>query len=157
MAVQLSELRPDDYTEIIDLWQQTGNQSLDEATLTALVSGHHRFHSVLSLVARDQGQLVGAILCEMRARQSWQHHMAMRQEYLETGLNKRLLDKALLKLTAHGVHHCRIRLAQGTPAKPFWGANRWIDHDHPPRNSDDQDQPPVAGDSDEARLTPPAA
>ena len=130
MPVELSELRPNDYDEIIVLWKRTDNRTLDDDTLASLHSGSHPFNSVLSLVAREQGEMIGAILCEMRGSEGCLHHMAIRQTHLDTGLSKLLVDKALLKLNARGIHRCRIRLAQGTQPKPFWDATRWVDfHD----------------------------
>ena len=130
MSVQVSELRPDDYEEVVDLWQESGSGDLSQEDLTALACGQCTFNSVLSLVARDGGKVVAAILCRRDHQEGYLHHLAIQEPYRKQEIIQMLVDKALLKLNSRGVHKCRIKLDQTYQDSPFWETVSWFEH-HP--------------------------
>ncbi len=127
VSVDISEIRPGDYQDIEALMR--GDLADDPAQEDA----HHpmawfpRCRSVLSLVAHDEGKVVGAIVCYDDPQQGYLHQLAIAQSHRHGDLAQALVNKALRKLNAHGSHKCRLSLPQDTEQAPFWEAVKWTD------------------------------
>ena len=135
MAVELSELRPGDYEQVVELWQEAGADGLSMEDMTALACGQSPFDSVISLIARDGGKLVAAILCRYDKQQGYLYSLAILEPYRNNETVKMMVDKSLLKLSARGVHKCRIPLDDPDPQAPFWHTVSWFEkqkQDAPP-------------------------
>ncbi len=159
MSLQIAELRPDDYEQVAELWQEAGSASLSQDDLMALACGQCPFNSVLSLVVRDKGVLVAAILCRRDGQEGYLHHLAVLERYRKGQIIKMLVDKALLKLNAMRIYKCRIHVDQQYQDEPFWEAVSWFDTPEDDQQDDDENQveaskdkspPPANGD-----ITPP--
>ena len=123
MSLDINEIRSDDYQTIDKLL--TGSDSTHDETNNATA----RYRSVLSLVARDEGQIVGAILCYKEAEQDYFYQIKIADPSQYPDLAKALVDKALRKLIGfQRVHSCRIRLLDTTEQRPFWEMVKWDGH-----------------------------
>ena len=152
MAIDISELRPDDLEEISELWQQVqpGSQTLpDWQTFTG---NGQKLDSVLSLVAREEDKLVGAILCHGQ-HDGYRHYMAVAESHRDGELVRKLADKALLKLYSRGIHRCRIQSSDGVIDPSFWQSLNWLDHQV---TSIDPPQTPAPGNPSGSQPAPDA-
>ena len=82
----------------------------------------------LSVVARTNGQLVGAALAGHDARRGFLHHVAVASDYRRRGLGRMMVEQCLAALTADGIGRCLILVnADNEEAKEFWRKIGWID------------------------------
>lgn len=127
VSVDIREIRPGEYQEVESLIHadQQGDSGQEEAGQAIVCFA--RCQSVLSLVAHDGGQVVGAVVCYWDPQQGYLYELAVAESHRQSDLAKALVDKALRKLNAQGTHKCRIRLSHDTDQYPFWDAVRWTD------------------------------
>lgn len=125
MAIQISELRPDEAAEVAALWHAHGDATpVDEAC--KLVSDHlHRF-SGLSLVAREARQIVGLVLVGRDAVGSYRNHLCLHPEHTQDGVDRQLLDKAMVKLHAKGIRKFRLQGIGESGVQAMWESVRWL-------------------------------
>jgi ribosomal protein S18 acetylase RimI-like enzyme len=80
----------------------------------------------MSIVARDQGQMVGVILCGSSGNSGLMHQLAIATSHHDTGLDRRLIDEALGKMHRRGIYKSRISIRPGTPnPQSFWEEATW--------------------------------
>ena len=126
MAYEISELRSDDYDELAQLWQ-----SIEDAGPIPFESGSAlaRFlqeHRGLSVVAREDGGIVAAVLCCLDDDGGCTNRLAVHPTHKDNELPRLLFDKALLKLAARGIHRFRIHLPDDRDHS-FWDSVKWSD------------------------------
>jgi len=123
VSVDISEIRPDDRSEVDAL---IGAENHDNGAATGNTNlGATQCRSVLSLVARDERKIVGAILCHQDDNRGYIHQLMISDPPQYPDLAKALVDKALLKLNAQGTHRCRIHLSEDSDKSLFWEAVKW--------------------------------
>lgn len=128
----LSELQPTEFSEVIALCASCNTASgtaegvrLDTSTPAALASLLAHFPN-LSLVARDDGVMVGVILCGTSGNSGVMHQLAIAPTHQNTGLDRKLIDTALGKLHRRGIYKSRISIRPGSPRPhDFWNAAVW--------------------------------
>ncbi len=125
MSIEISELRPDDCAEVVELTRSTDRIKLEAGDS---VEAYVRRYWGLSLVARDGDKIVGVILCGLEGKNGYVQQLAVVEDCREQGIEKMLLDKALQKLGARGVHKCRLTLQGDDDAGGFWASLRWPDN-----------------------------
>lgn len=132
MAVLLSELQPTEFKEVIALCATCNTASgtaegvrLDTSSPAALAKLLAHFPN-LSIVARDEGVMVGVILCGTSGNSGLMHQLAIAPSHHDTGLDKKLIDEALGKMHRRGIYKSRISLRPGSPnPSAFWEAAVW--------------------------------
>lgn len=132
MGVLLSELQPTEFKEVIALCAScnTANGSsegvrLDTSSPAALAKLLAHYPN-LSLVARDEGQMVGVILCGSSGNSGLMHQLAIEPSHQNTGLDRQLIDEALGKMHRRGIYKSRISLRPGNPnPHDFWEKATW--------------------------------
>ena len=125
MSVDVREICLEDCDPLLALWSESleGDVSEDEArkTLSAFLHQHLGF----SLVATEDSRIVGAILCGVREGTGVVHRLLIGEGQDRDTLGKLLIDKALGKLIARGVHKCHIDLSEDESARSFWDTVSW--------------------------------
>lgn len=139
MPMEISEMRPDDFEEVVSLFQdivaaehadnQGDDSSIDTDQPLDPVLDHTASYqeSILSLVVRDEGKLIAAILCNHDQEQGYTHRLAVAGSHRQSPIVKTLVDKALRKLNSNGINTYRLFQAVGIEQQPFWEAVRWVD------------------------------
>ena len=122
MAIQIRELQPDGIEDAVSLARSCGSQL--EAP---------RIISCLSLIAHDGEQVLGALLCQADTADGYRLELSVTPEVDGPDLGRTLVDKALLKLHARGVHKCHITTPSETADQNFWTTASWIREDLPSR------------------------
>ncbi len=142
MPIEISEMRPSDRQEVAQLLETSANPPSETSQLqnasepsgdtppppaadNPIKNPMFRCDNVLSLVAREEGQLVGVILCRRDGIQGHLHNVTVAPSHKTTDLDKALIDKALGKLNARGSNKTRIKLPTGPEHAPFWDVVKW--------------------------------
>lgn len=80
----------------------------------------------LSFVAREGGQLVGAVLCGHDGRRGYIHHLAVSKPYRCQGVGRALAGQCLSALRAAGIHKCHLFVFDDNQeAIAFWKKMGW--------------------------------
>lgn len=123
---QISGMTGVDYDEVLRLWQQSEGVGLNESDTRECVAAYLERNPGLSLIARNQGQVVGAVLCGHDGRRGYLHHLAVAVEHRRNGLGRSLVDTCLEKLAALGIQKCNIFLyADNDLGERFWTNGGW--------------------------------
>jgi ribosomal protein S18 acetylase RimI-like enzyme len=80
----------------------------------------------LSFVARDAGQLVGAVLTGTDGRRGYLQHLAVAPSHRGQGLGRALAERAVTALRAGGIRKCHIMVRrENAQARAFWTRLGW--------------------------------
>jgi len=117
MSIEISELRPRDMEVVGTLF----------ATAKAgQISPDFRHYQGLSLVAREQDELVAALLCCRDIAGNYVLRLATDAKHRE--IEKYLVDRGFAKLRSKKITKCRIAMDEEKKAAAiFWHAAQWTD------------------------------
>jgi hypothetical protein len=115
VTITVSELRREQVPAAVDLLRQLGGQA-DAGGLDV----------IQSLVAQEEGAIVGAILCRRDGAGRCTLQVGRNEQVTDDGLMRLLVDKALLKLQARGVHKCVIAPVGPACERAFWSSLAWL-------------------------------
>lgn len=131
MTVSIIELSMTDYQEAAVLWRAMPEIGLDDdADTPERIESYLARNPGLSFVARDRGQLVGAVLCGHDGRRGYLHHLAVQPAHRGMGIGRVLADKCLSALATIGIPRCNIFVfAENEEGKGFWEKTGWLTHE----------------------------
>jgi ribosomal protein S18 acetylase RimI-like enzyme len=128
--IEFARFRPTDYDEVMALWCATEGLTLREADSREAIVRYLERNPGLSLVARDAGHLVGAVLAGTDGRRGYLQHLAVAPSHRGQGVGRALAERAVEALWALGVAKCHLMLRQeNAVARAFWGHLGWRDRD----------------------------
>lgn len=122
------EMQASDYEAVMALWQTTESMALKEADSQANITRYLARNPGLSFVAKQQGQIVGAVLVGTDGRRGYLQHLAVAQSMRGQGIGKQLIEHAVASLAQQGVAKTHLfvanenRLAQGFYQRLGWFA-----------------------------------
>ena len=120
-----------DYEAVTALWRSTEGIGLSEADSRDNIRSYLERNPGLSSVARQGGEVVGALLCGHDGRRGFLHHLAVQEEHRRLGLGRMLVEMSLRHLAQAGIMKCHLFVFQeNEAAKGFWqklGWNRRLD------------------------------
>ena len=99
MDILIREMSPDDYDKVYALWltiRGFGLRSIDDSR-----EGVERFlrrNPTTSVVAEQNGRIVGAILCGHDGRTGFFYHVCVAEEYRNHGVGHRMAHYAIGRL-----------------------------------------------------------
>lgn len=126
MGLAIGPMGLDDYDDMMALWRESEGVGLSGADSRDGVAAFLAHNPGLSLVARDEGRLVGAVLCGHDGRRGYLHHLAVAPEYRRRGIGRALVDGCLARLAAIGIEKCHIWVyAANGDGAAFWSAIGW--------------------------------
>jgi ribosomal protein S18 acetylase RimI-like enzyme len=83
---------------------------------------------VLSFVARDNGQLVGVVLCSHDGRRGYIDQLAVRKSHRRQGIGKGLVARCLYNLMRIGIHKWHLFVFEDNQdAIAFWKKLGWAE------------------------------
>ena len=94
-----------DYDEVYRLWKKIrgfGIRSMDDSQ-----EGIDRFlkrNPTTSVVAEEDGKIVGSILCGHDGRQGYFYHVCVEESYRRHGIGKTMVVKAMEALREEGIN-----------------------------------------------------
>lgn len=126
MTVTISPMTPADYAEARSLWEATPGIGLSEADSREGVVAFLERNPGLSLVAREDGRLVGTVLCGHDGRRGYLHHLAVAPPHQGQGLGRELVARCLAGLAAAGIQKCHAWVyAANREGQGFWQKIGW--------------------------------
>jgi len=117
----------DDYDAVLALWEESpGVAVTDDDTLEG-VGAFLRHNPGLSLVAVDDGLVVGTLLCGHDGRRGYISHLAVSDLYRRRGIAGELVDRCVDGLHEAGIRKCHVLVfSDNRSAQSFWSASGWL-------------------------------
>jgi N-acetylglutamate synthase len=126
MMFQISAMRSDDFEEVWGLWQTTKGVGLSPTENRDTFRFFLARNPGLSLVARQERNLVGAILCGHDGRRGYLYHLAVAEASRNQGIGRALVEAGLAGLAAAGIPRTTIVVyAHNESGQRFWRNSGW--------------------------------
>ncbi len=116
-----------DFEAVLRLWQESDGVGLSESDTRSNIALYLKRNPRMSFVARDGGEIVGAVLCGHDGRRGYLHHLAVARARRKQGLGRELVEACLARLAACGIPKCNIFLfADNAEGERFWERSGWF-------------------------------
>ena len=127
MSILVREMTPEDYDKVYELWnsiQGFGIRSIDDSR-----EGVERFlkrNPTTSVVAVQNGRIVGAIRCGHDGRTGFFYHVCVASDYRSRGAGHRMAHFAMQALRAEGVNKVSlVAFKSNALGNEFWHNVGW--------------------------------
>ena len=127
MKIIYRAMETEDYDQVYRLWQSIkgfGIRSLDDSR-----EGVARFlkrNPTTSVVAVEDGEVVGSILCGHDGRRGCLYHVCVDEEYRRRGIGKAMVVKAMEELKKEQINKvCLIAFTRNDIGNAFWNTIGW--------------------------------
>lgn len=131
MSVNIRSMTPDDYDKVYKLWmsiQGFGIRTLDDSR-----EGVERFlkrNPAASVVAEQNGRVVGAILCGHDGRRGCFYHVCVAEDYRQHGIGHRMARYAMMALKEEGINKVSlIAFKDNQVGNAFWQGVGWTERE----------------------------
>ena len=125
--MNIREMKIEDYDKVFALWKTIkgfGIRSVDDSR-----EGIERFlkwNPGLSVVAEENGEIVGAILCGSDGRRGCLYHVCVHKEYRRQGIGKTMVVWCMEKLKELQINKVSlIAFTQNDIGNAFWKEIGW--------------------------------
>lgn len=119
-----------DYDAVMTLWRHSEGIALGESDSREGFAQFLAHNPGLSLVARNEAAIVGAVLCGHDGRRGYLHHLAVAVPQQRKGIGTALVRQCLEQLHALHIPKCNIFLLHGNEAGlRYWSNNSWTTRD----------------------------
>mgnify|MGYP001178478682 CR=1 FL=1 len=124
MSIKLCAMSAQDYDQVQQLWSRC--EGLSQPDSRAQVEALVQYHPGLSLVARNEEEIVAAILAGHDGRRGYLYHLAVDVAHRQQGLARRLVQHCLDQLETAGIPRCSVFVYQeNEEASQFWKSLGW--------------------------------
>lgn len=128
MQFSLTEMQSDDYDAVLALWRASEGVGLTPSDSREAVHAFLLRNPGLSLVARPDRQIVGAVLCGHDGRRGFLYRLAVAREYRKQGLGRAIVDACLVGLASLGILKATIFVyGHNDIGNRFWRKVEWKD------------------------------
>lgn len=131
MGILIREMRPEDYDKVYELWisiQGFGIRAIDDSR-----EGVERFlrrNPSTSVVAEQNGRVVGAILCGHDGRRGCFYHVCVAADYRHHGIGHRMAQYAMRALKDEGINKVSlIAFKSNEVGNAFWRGVGWTERE----------------------------
>jgi ribosomal protein S18 acetylase RimI-like enzyme len=126
MNVLIQEMTIDDYGEVYALWRESEGIKLSEVDTKNDIDRLLKRNPGLSFVARDDEQLVGAVLCTHDGRRGYIDQLVVRESHRRQGIGKGLVARCLYNLMRIGIRKWHLFVQEDNQdAIAFWHKLGW--------------------------------
>ncbi len=126
MDVSIREMRAEDYEVVMDLWRSSEGIGLSGSDSFADISGYLERNAGLSFVAVYSREVVGTVLGGHDGRRGYLYHLAVREDFRNNGLGRKLLERCMQGLRSMGIRKCHLMaFEQNAGARAFWQKVGW--------------------------------
>ncbi len=123
--VQFDFLTSDDYEAAMQLWKRVEGVRANESA-----AEFARFldrNPKLSVAARSDGALIGAVMCGQDGRRGYLYHLAVDLNFSRRGIGGEIVARSLQGLQREGINRCTIFVIRNNArGKSFWLKNGWF-------------------------------
>ena len=131
MDILIRTMELEDYEQVYKLWTEIkgfGIRSIDDSR-----EGVERFlkrNPTTSVVAVQNGRIIGNILCGHDGRTGFFYHVCVAREYLKHGIGYRMVRQAIEALEREGVSKVSlIAFKQNLVGNAFWQGIGWTERE----------------------------
>lgn len=126
LSIRFAAMEPKHYEAALDLWRQCEGIVLRGADGRDGVERFLERNPGLSLVAMENGRLVGAILCGHDGRRGYLYHLAVAKNRRDRGIGSELVIRCLDRLARLGIEKVHVDvLGENSNAQAFWSTLGW--------------------------------
>lgn len=125
--MKIRQMKIEDYEEVYHLWKRIrgfGIRSMDDSK-----EGIDRFlkrNPTTSVVAEENGKIVGAILCGHDGRRGCLYHVCVDEAYRRHGIGKAMVVKTMEALKEERINKvCLIAFTSNDVGNAFWNTIGW--------------------------------
>lgn len=112
-----------DYEEVRAMWQVTSRRALSKSDGREEICRYLKRNEGLSVVAVEDGKIIGAVLVGHDGRRGFLHHMAVLPAYRRHGVAKAMAQQALTGLKNEGIDKTHIFVfADNRAGQAFWSS-----------------------------------
>ena len=127
MSILVREMTPEDYDKVYELWnsiQGFGIRSIDDSR-----EGVERFlkrNPTTSVVAVQNGRIIGAILCGHDGRTGFFYHVCVAEGYRKHGIGKAMATTCMRRLQEEGINKISlVAFKDNALGNAFWHEEGW--------------------------------
>jgi ribosomal protein S18 acetylase RimI-like enzyme len=126
MNARIQEMTIQDYDEVRALWEESDGIKLTEVDSKDIIANFLNRNPGLSFVARDDKQLVGAVLCSHDGRRGYIDHLAVRKTHRRQGIGSALVTRCIFNLMRIGIRKWHLFVLENNEdAIAFWKELGW--------------------------------
>jgi ribosomal protein S18 acetylase RimI-like enzyme len=126
VSISIQEMTLDDYDEVHAIWKDSDGLELSVADAKESIARFLERNPGMSFVARDENQIVGAVLCGHDGRRGYIDQLAVKPSYRLQGIGKNLVARCLYKLIQTGIRRWHLFvLEDNQEALAFWNRLGW--------------------------------
>lgn len=123
-------IHPDDYGEIVELWNRTRGMGLSDADSEANIKKFLLRNKGLSFCYKDDNRIIATILCGQDGRRGYIYHVTVAPKYRARGIGRELVEESLKQLKEAGIGKCHLFVfADNEPGNTFWRSTGWTKRD----------------------------
>lgn len=128
MELEISEMRIEDYDEVLALWHSSEGVGLGESDTEEAIGRFLARNPGLSLVARKGRALAGAVLCGHDGRRGYVHHLAVAPPYRREGVGRALVEQCQRRLREAGIPKTHLNVyGANAVGLAFWRRTGWTE------------------------------
>lgn len=120
-------MKLEDYDQIYELW--SGIKGFGIRTIDDSREGVEKFikrNPTTSVVAEENGKIIGTILCGHDGRRGCMYHVCVAKEYRQHGIGHKMALDAMERLRAEGINKVSlIAFKSNTVGNKFWHKAGW--------------------------------
>ena len=129
--MKIRQMKIEDYDEVYHLWKRIrgfGIRSMDDSK-----EGIDRFlkrNPTTSVVAEEDGKIVGAILCGHDGRRGCLYHVCVDEAFRRHGIGKAMVVKTMEALKEEQINKvCLIAFTSNDIGNAFWNTIGWTNRE----------------------------
>lgn len=126
MRLVIQDMTIADYDEVRALWSESEGIDLSEADSRSAIARFLERNPGMSFVVRDDGNLVGAVLCGHDGRRGYIDNLAVRTSHRYQGIGRMLASRCVYQLIQIGIHKWNLFVREDNQdAIAFWRKLGW--------------------------------
>lgn len=126
MTITISLFTTADYDEAYALWSVTPGIGLSSVDSREAIKWYLDENPGTSFIAREDGRLVGAVLCGTDRRRGYLNHLAVAPSHRSHSIGRDLVSHCLRALRARGIVKCHIFVYRdNSEGAAFWERIGW--------------------------------
>ena len=126
--MEITEFKISDYQEAIAFWENIEGITLNESDTLEAISQFLGRNTGLSFTAKENGIIIGTILCGHNGRAAHIYHLAVAEKFRGQGIGKALLARCFSQLSKINIPRCNIFVyTNNSEGNGFWLKAGWND------------------------------
>ena len=129
-STQIRVMKLNDLQQALKFWETSAGVGLNESDTIEHLTDFLQRNPELSLVAVDNEEIVGAVLCGHDGRRGYPHHLAVSPNYQRQGVGTQLVERCLVALRERQIlTHNVFVYSDNEDGSVFWRLQGWRDRE----------------------------